>query len=119
MINFSPNLKDRYIQQNNIKNLSADAKSQKPNTPVNDGALSLWQTNTITNIKTAVTTHLRIVHKTIQKITSRTALHRTALHRTVHKIIQKTTLTIIHLKIVHKTILQTMQVTAPKISITN
>ena len=46
MINFSPNLIYRYCQQNNIKNLSADVKPKTSNTSVNNGALSLWQTNT-------------------------------------------------------------------------
>lgn len=46
MINFSPNLIYRYCQQNNIKNLSADVKPNASNTSVNNGALSLWQTNT-------------------------------------------------------------------------
>ena len=46
MINFSPNLIYRYCQQNNIKNLSADVKPNTSNTSVNNGALSLWQTNT-------------------------------------------------------------------------
>ena len=62
MINFSPNLIYRYCQQNNIKNLSADVKPNTSNTSVNNGALSLWQTNT-TSIYTP-----QVVNNTTAKI---------------------------------------------------